>query len=297
MLQALRPRRTGTFLVAIGLATGLVPACRADRADARTIPHPDDATRQVEYYLAEPTGKPPWPTVVLLHGHQDARGPLGLPGFVLGRTPGGRQFADWGVLAAMARRGYLAVAISQPGYGESSGPADFAGSFTSRAVAGVLERLRIEGRIAPGRLLLEGISRGAIVAGLTAARDSTVAGLVLVSGAYDLVAYSGDSGAGPAHQAVVDALRRESGGTKAELEARSVLPRAARIRAATLVLHGSRDDRTSAAQAQAFGEAIARAGGQVRVIVYPAYGHQIPVAERAAVVDPFIDSVLRTRPR
>jgi hypothetical protein len=33
-------------------------------------------------------------------------------------------------------------------------------------------------------------------------------------------------------------------------------------------------------------------GGSARAIIYPAYGHQIPVAARDKDIDPFIDSVL-----
>lgn len=269
-------------------------ACRAAAPGSRRVPHPDDASKQVEYFVAQPPGPGPWPTVVLLHGHQDGLGPGGL----LGGTPGGRQFVDWGVLTQLARRGYLAVAVSQPGYGRSSGPADFAGPFTQHAVAGVLTRLRAEGRIAPRRLVLEGVSRGALVAGLVGACDSTVSGLVLISGAYDLTAYvrdARDPAAGPAQQAVVRALTAETGGSPAALRARSVLPVAGAIRAATLVLSGAQDARTSAAQAQELAAAIVRAGGRARAVVYPAFGHQLPVAVRNAAVDPFIDSVLRAR--
>jgi len=79
------------------------------------MPHPDDRARQVEYFVETPHTPAPWPTVVLLHGYQEAP------------RSGGRDFAEWGVLHQLAARGYLAVSISQPGYGATSGPADFAG--------------------------------------------------------------------------------------------------------------------------------------------------------------------------
>jgi hypothetical protein len=172
-------------------ATGAQPSLR--------VAHPDDATKQVEYYVERPPGTGPWPAVVLLHGHQDGVGPLG--------TPGGKEFADWGVLKQLAARGYLAVAVSQPGYGRSSGPADFCGPLHA----------------ARGRRR----DRGALTAGLVAAHDSSIAGLVLISGVY------------------------------------SVLGVAGAIRAATLVLNGAQDERTSADQARALAAAT-------RVVRHPA---------------------------
>ena len=82
------------------------------------IPHPKDTSKQVEYFIRRPAGEGPWPTLIFLHGHQEDP-----------RT-GGEVFVQWGVLEQIAKRGYLAVAVSQPGYGRSTGPADFCGPFT-----------------------------------------------------------------------------------------------------------------------------------------------------------------------
>jgi hypothetical protein len=80
-----------------------------------------------------------------LHGHQD------------GSRPGGKDLAEWGVvLKKYVAREYLAVAVSQPGYGNSAGPADFSGPFTQHAVSGVIAKLRADGMAIPDRLLIEG---------------------------------------------------------------------------------------------------------------------------------------------
>ena len=89
--------------------------CGCLSAETLAISHPDDPSKKVEFFLQKPSGKGPWPTVVLLHGHQDPP------------SHGGQDFVTWGELDRFAKRGYLAVAVSQPGYGNSSGPADFCG--------------------------------------------------------------------------------------------------------------------------------------------------------------------------
>jgi dipeptidyl aminopeptidase/acylaminoacyl peptidase len=265
--------------------SGLVmSSCHTGIASAALqIPHPDDASRQVEYFVEKPGGKGPWPTVVLLHGHQE------------GARPGGKDFVDWGVLKQLSKHGYLAVAVSQPGYGHSAGPADFSGPFTQHAVAGVIAKLRADGLASPQRLLIEGISRGAVTAGLVAAQDPTISGLVLISGVYDLTAYVEDSTPSPAKLAVVESLKAEIGGTAAALKARSVLRFANSIKASSLILNGAQDDRTDPSQARSLAEQITRAGGTARVIIYPGHGHKIPVDVRNKDIDPFIESVLGKR--
>ena len=272
---------SGTNNLTLGFSSLLLWSCQAlASSESLRITHPDDSSKQVEYFLERPSGKGPWPTVVLLHGHQE------------GAKPGGRDFLDWGVLHQLAGRGYLAVAISQPGYGQSSGPADFCGLFTQHAVLAVIARLRIQGLVAPRRLLLEGISRGALTAGLVATQDQSVTGLVLISGVYDLQAYIADPNASAAKKSVVASIVAETAGDMEALKARSALRYARHIKAATLILNGAKDDRTDPNQALELADQIVRGGGTARAIVYPDFGHSIPIEVRNKVIDPFIDKVL-----
>ena len=67
---------------------------------------------------------------------------------------------------------------------------------------------------------------------------------------------------------------------------------AGKIKAASLILNGAKDDLTDPEQARTLADQIMRAGGKARAIVYPEFGHKIPVEERNKDIDPFIDSVL-----
>jgi len=279
--------RKRTFLRGISLLPGVFLlnflACSSAmnvQAQPLLIAHPDDSSRKVEYFLQKPAGLGPWPTVIFLHGHQD------LP------RRGAKDFVNWGVLDQFAKRGFLAVAISQPGYGNSSGPPDFCGAFTQHAVSGVIARLRADGYVSSNKLIIEGISRGALVAGLVAAHDTSVAGIVLISGLYDLPQFIADSNPGQMKKSIMDSLLQETGGGEDALKSRSVLYFAKDIKAATLIINGEKDDRTDPNQARRLAKEITRNGGDARAIIYPDYGHQIPVDERNKEIDPFIERVL-----
>lgn len=268
----------------LSLAVALLTATCVPRGNARAegliVPHPDDSSRKVEYFIEQPSGAGPWPAVVFVHGHQESS------------RRGGKDFVKWGVLDRFAKRGYLAVAISQPGYGDSSGPADFCGTFTQRAVLGVIEKLKSEGLLIRNRIVIEGISRGAIVASLVAAHDPSIAGIVLISGLYDLNDFV-ENAKSAAAALIARSIKDETGGGAAALQARSALNFVRKIKASALIINGARDDRTDATQARRLAGEMSAHGGKARAIIYPAYGHQIPVDIRDKEIDPFIENVLR----
>jgi dipeptidyl aminopeptidase/acylaminoacyl peptidase len=270
-----------TFCWMLLMFAGLI-ACSGHKiagVQALSIPHPDDPAKKVEYFLEKPKGDGPWPTIVLLHGHQEWP------------RAGGKDFVKWGVLDEFAGRGYVAVAVSQPGYGGSTGPADFCGLFTQHAVAAVIAKLYADRYVKDNRILIQGVSRGALVAGMVAAHDPSIKGIVLISGLYDLSAYASHAKSAMA-VSIVDSIKAETGGTAEALKARSLLYYAQDIKAETLILNGARDDRTDPEQGRRLAEIINAHGGHARAIVYPEYGHQIPIEARSKDIDPFIERVL-----
>jgi dipeptidyl aminopeptidase/acylaminoacyl peptidase len=159
-------------------------------------------------------------------------------------------------------------------------------------VAAVIAKLRADHEIDGRRLVLEGISRGALVAGLVAAHDSSIGGIVLISGLYDLPEFVSHARS-IAARGVVESITAETGGDINALRARSLLYAAQDIRAAALILNGAKDDRTDPAQARRLAAVISQHGGRARAIIYGEYGHQIPPEVRAKEIDPFIADVLR----
>jgi alpha-beta hydrolase superfamily lysophospholipase len=140
----------------------------------------------------------------------------------------------------------------------------------------VIAELRADGRAAPEGVLIQGVSLGAVVGALVAADDPSIAGLVLISGLYDLPAFLARPDTLAEAQIKVAATLQSAGGTAA-LKARSALHRASDIKASTLLLNGAKDDRTDPDQARRFARAVEAHGGEARVRIYPAYGHEIPL--------------------
>ncbi len=254
----------------------------SDRAHAveLSVPHPDKSAARVEYFVRQPQGSGPWPTVMFLHGHQN-----------VWSRPGGAQFVDWGVLDRFASRGYLAVSVSLPGYGQSDGPADFAGPYTQHAVAAVLTKLKTDGLAKPDKVLIQGVSLGAVTAALVAARDPTIAGLVLISGLYDVAPFLEHPKSLQAWLLKISFLLQTDNSAEAS-RARSALNYADHIKATTLILNGAMDDRTDSAQAFSLADQMNAHGGKATVQIFPDYGHEIPMAAREAKIDAFITEAL-----
>jgi dipeptidyl aminopeptidase/acylaminoacyl peptidase len=239
------------------------------------LPHSRDPAKAVELFWAKPEGNGPFPAILFIHGHQEPS------------RPGGSVYAKTGRLTLMAKRGFVAAAMSQPGYGNSAGPPDFCGPFTQQAAFTALDFLRRETFIKPGKVALFGYSRGAIVAAMVATQDSALATVVLGAGAYDFFAWH------PTIPGIARNIAEEAGTSPEAYLARSALYHAQTIKAPVLLLHGGADERIPVQQTEAFAEQLRSVGVTYRVKIFPAAPHGIPIDELWREVDPFLEQYLR----
>ncbi len=277
------------LLVACGRKGPPVPAATdGPRVSHQFLAHPDAPEKRIELFWARPTGEGRWPVLVYIHGHQSAP------------RDGGKFLADRGVLESMAKRGVVAVSLSQPGYGQSDGPPDYCGPFTQRAVLATLAELRTWSFVDPDKIGLYGISRGAVVASLVEAQDPRLAAAVLVVGVYDfektyeaLVEEGRTRGEA---RRIAENMAAESGGTPEALRARSPILTADRIRTPTLILNGAQDFRVAVDDIERFRRVLEGNRVPVKAVIYPDLGHALPVEKRNEEITPFLEKHLGLAP-
>src|SRR4030042_5102756 len=222
-----------------------------------------NSNKKVELFWTKPSGDGPYAAVLFIHGHQEQV------------RNGGESYVKVGRLGRMASRGYTAAAISQPGYGNSSGPPDFCGPFTQEAVSVAIAFLRKQTFIKPDKLALLGYSRGAIVASMVATRDQRLAAVVLGAGAYDFFKWY------PTPIPGIDSnIKMEAGTSTEAFKARSSIYHIEKIRTPILLLHGARDERILVGQAEAFAERLKANGAVFKMRLFPNAGHSIPIDEQ-----------------
>ena len=273
---------TAALLMCSGLRAQVKDVLAKPAIHTEYFAHPDDAKKRIEVFWAKPATQTPSPAIVFLHGHQEPE------------RPGARVYVDMGTLEQMAAAGYVAIAISQPGYGGSDGPPDFCGPYTQHAVLRVIREFRKRALVRPNEMAVQGVSRGANVAAMVAAQDDKLAAVILVAGLYDLGKLFAMAERSPLVKRIVDNVRSETHGADEQvIRERSALLFADRIKAATLILNGAQDDRTDPEVARQLGAKIAAHGTPAEVVIYPDYGHSIPPPERAKVIAPFLARYLK----
>lgn len=238
------------------------------------ISHAPGSKKKIEFFWAKPEGSGPWPAIVFVHGSQ---------GNQVRERSGGEMYVRYGRLRRMVRRGYVAAAVSQPGYGNSDGPPDFCGPFSQEAVLKSINWLRNKTFVNAGKVGLYGYSRGAITASMVATKDNKLAAVVLGGGIYDFNKWYPTGFAGIDYN-----IETEAGTSKSDFAARSAIMHTTKIKAPVLLLHGKHDDRIRLELVQEFATKLRATNPVVKLKVFPDAGHGIPPRKLYREIYPFL---------
>lgn len=226
---------------------------------------------RIEALLVRPASSNPRPGLVLVPGHS--------------RT----AFDMLPMAVRFARAGFATVAVSQPGYGGSSGPADFAGPRTFAAIQAAAERFARQPFVDPSRLGIYGYSRGALAAASLAARTDLFKASVFGGGIYDFrTAYDQVGLAG-----IRANMEAEAGLSDEAVRARSPIHDMAGLDGPVLIIHGDQDSNAPPAQARALDERLTALGREHQLILVPGGGHGLSLSDVALPAIEFFTRILR----
>lgn len=236
------------------------------------------------YWTAPHAAQGKLPVVVYIHGVQgDDR-------------PGAKYFVEGGLLKMSAAKGFLSVGMSMPGYGQSTGKADFCGAKTQAALRSVLSRVRTWSSVDRKRIIVSGLSCGAIVAAMVADKEP-VAGMVLISGVYDFADMNQKwhTPAWPLEPAMTKYIEDSAAadGTPENASARrSALANASRFRSPVLLVAGGKDRIVDQEQSIRLNKALKQNRKESVLILNPEGGHVISYEDWANYVNDFARGVL-----
>mgnify|MGYP000182045177 CR=1 FL=1 len=238
------------------------------------------AGNQVEIYWAvPPAAQGKLPVVVYIHGVQgDAR-------------PGAKNFVEAGLLKLSADNGYLSIGMSMPGYGQSTGKADFCGAGTQVALRSVLAQVRTWASVDRKRIIVSGLSCGAVAAAMVADREP-LAGMVLISGVYDFAEmdqkwHTPDWPLNPATMKYIDDSAAADGTPENASARRSALPNASQFKSPMLLVAGGKDRIVDQEQSIRLDKALKQNGKQSTLILNPEGEHLISYEAWASYVNDF----------
>jgi len=208
----------------------------------------------VEAILLRPIDRPRAPGILMIPGY--ARSAV--------------DYIPLGV--ALAKRGYVCLAVTQPGFGRSTGAPDFVGPRTVEAMLAGYAKLIREDFVDSTKTALFGYSRGAMAASLMATRLSRLRGVILGGGIYDL---------GAAYREIKDEgirqnIEREAGLDSAAWRERSSLFRADHFECPVLILHGEADASAPVSQARHLHDRLTQLGKFSELEIIPGADHGLP---------------------
>lgn len=209
--------------------------------------------RNVEAISFQPAGDGPFPGALLIPGYQRTAKNL---------VPLGTQ---------LAAAGFAAVAVSQPGFGGSEGPADYVGPRTIAALRAGYEKLRKERWVDSSRMAIYGYSRGAIAASLLALELRDLKAAVFGAGAYDFQRLYNDA----VLPGVRGNMKAETGMTPAAIRERSSILRMDQLKCPVLILHGEADQNVPVSQAILLRERLIALHKEFEIKIFAGREHSI----------------------
>lgn len=208
---------------------------------------------RVEALLFRPSTATPAPGILLIPGYQRTARDL---------TPMGTR---------LAQEGFAATAVSQPGFGESEGPADFVGPKTLKVLTAGYRKLQAESFVNPKLMGIYGYSRGGMAASLLAIQIEDVRAAVFGAGVYDFKkAYDESPLPG-----VRENMKLETGMTPEAIKERSSILRMDELKCPVLILHGEKDKNVPVDQALLLRDRLTALHKEFEIKLYPDKEHAI----------------------
>lgn len=209
----------------------------------------------VEAIAFRPVADGKYPAIVLIPGYS--------------RTA--RDYIPMGL--RMARDGFVCVALTQRGFGKSTGQPDFVGPKTLAGLQAGFERFRNEPYVDVTRMGLFGYSRGALAASLLACRltDHGLRGAVFASGIYDFKkAYSDIPLEG-----IRANMKQEAGLSEPAIAERTAVTQMKNLPCPVLILHGEKDENAPVNQAYLLRDRLRELKKEFELKTFPDRDHDL----------------------
>ena len=219
----------------------------------------------VEAVSFRPAGEGPFPGVLMIPGFQRT---------ALDLIPLG---------VALAREGIAGVGISQPGFGQSQGKADYVGPNTLKVLKEGFEKFKREPYVNRNKLGIYGFSRGGMAASLLIVQLDDIDAAVLGAGVYDFK---------KAHdETKIEGIRQnmelESGWTEEAIRERSSVLKMKNLKCPVLILHGEKDENVPVTQAYLLRDRLTELKKEFEIKLFPGRPHGIGPEVTTMTVDFF----------
>jgi dipeptidyl aminopeptidase/acylaminoacyl peptidase len=207
----------------------------------------------VEAISFVPAGAGPFPAALLIPGYERTARDL----IALGTR--------------LANAGIAAVAVSQPGFGKSAGPADYVGLKTLNVLTAGFRKFQKEPFVDPKRMGIYGYSRGGMAASLLAIELDDVKAAVFGAGVYDFQRMYDEA----TLPGIRENMKRETGMTPEAVRVRSSVLRMEKLRCPVLILHGEADKNVPVSQAKLLAKRLEELHKEFDLRLFPGREHGI----------------------